>query len=136
MIASEETIDLGARNGARNGDLRAICVRSACAPLLRNEVKRVEGRLSTLLARLKRSVMKAECTMFSRLEWDKAQPSARDGAPNGQIGRIHMRLERVAITGPVNVSANINRHAQLVSTLGSLVTRKIAMLPHSQVSGA
>ena len=109
---------------------------SACAPLFRNEVKRVEGRLSTLLARLKRSVMKAECTMFSRLEWEKAQPSARDGAPNGQIGRIHMRLERVAITGPVNVSANINRHAQLVSTLGSLVTRKIAMLPHSQVSGA
>jgi hypothetical protein len=109
---------------------------SACAPLFRNEVKRVEGRLSTLLARLKRSVMKAECTMFSRLEWEKGQPSPRDGAPSGQIGRIHMRLERVEVTGPVNVSANINRHAQLVSTLGSLVTRKIAMLPHSQVSGA
>jgi ATP-binding protein involved in chromosome partitioning len=40
------------------------------------------------------------------------------------------------VAGVDNVSANITRHAQLVSTLGSLVTRKIAMLPHSQVSGA
>ena len=89
------------------------------------EVKRVEGRLNTLLAKLKRNVRSAECAVFSRLEWERSHA--------GQTGRVHMRLERVELSGPVDVSANINRHAQLISTLGSLVTRKIAMLPHSQL---
>ena len=57
----------------------------------------------------------------SRLEWESSDV--------GQTARIHMRFERVELSGPVDVSANINRHAQLVSTLGSLITRKIAIVP-------
>ena len=79
------------------------------------EVSRVAGpggRLPMLLAKLKRNVRSAEAYMKSRLEWERSE--------RGQTGRINVRLEHVAFRGPVDVSANINKHAQLESTVGLL----------------